>query len=301
LSEALVELSTLRDMVRWGFTQFQGARLFYGHGTDNAWDEIIYLLLGSLALGSTLNPRWLDARLTQRERTQILQKIKRRINERLPTAYLVNQAWFAGLSFYVDPRVLIPRSSMAELIEHQFRPWLDPDKADIILDLGTGSGCIAIACAYAFPAAKIDAVDCSKEALDVASINVAQHKRCDQITLIQSDGFKNLNERRYDVIISNPPYVDAEDFAALPAEYRHEPAIALAAGIDGLDVIVQLLEQAERHLKKGGLLIVEVGNSQATVIKRFPRIPFVWLEFERGESEVFLLTQEQLIHHVKKM
>ncbi|MES2998708.1 MAG: 50S ribosomal protein L3 N(5)-glutamine methyltransferase [Pseudomonadota bacterium] len=300
VSEALTELHTLRDVLRWGFTQFQRAELFYGHGTDNAWDEIVYLVLGTLTLGSTLNPQWLEAHLTQRERTQILQKIKQRVNERLPTAYVVKQAWFAGLSFYVDSRVLIPRSPMAELIEHRFSPWIAPERVTAILDLGTGSGCIAVACAYAFPEAKIDAVDCSEEALAVASINLAQHKVNDQITLIQSNSFENLRGRRYDVILSNPPYVDAKDFLALPAEYRHEPAIALTAGKDGLDVVVQLLAQAKQHLKKNGLLIVEVGNSKSALLQRFPHIPFVWLEFERGESEVFLLTREQLVHDVKK-
>lgn len=292
--EGLTALRTLGDMLRWGFTQFQKGQLFYGHGTDNGWDEIIYLVLTSLKLGPILNSQWLDARLTRDERTEIFQKIKQRINERIPTAYLVNEAWFAGLSFYVDPRVLIPRSPMAELIEQRFSPWIAPDSVDSILDLGTGCACIAIACAYAFPDIKIDAVDYSKEALDVASINVMRHKLHDQINLIQSDGFKNVTGRNYDIIISNPPYVDAEDFAQLPPEYRHEPAIALAAGTDGLDFVVQLLDQAKRYLRKGGLLIVEVGNSKSALIQRFPSLPFVWLGFERGDAEVFLLTQEQL-------
>lgn len=294
ISEALAELRTLRDILRWGFTQFQCAELFYGHGTDNAWDEIIYLALAVLKLGSVLNPVWLDAHLTTEERTQLLHKISQRINERVPTAYLVHESWFAGLPFYVDSRVLIPRSPMAELIEQQFSPWVDPDNVESILDLGTGSACIAIACAYAFPDANIDAVDYSEEALAVASINVERHQLDEQINLIQSDGFDNLKGRRYDIIISNPPYVDADDFAQLPAEYRHEPAMALAAGTDGLDIVVRLLAQAKQHLQKGGVLIVEVGNSKAALIQRFPHLPFVWLEFERGEAEVFLLTQEQL-------
>jgi len=294
LSEALEELRTLRDVLRWGFTQFQRAALFYGHGTDNAWDEIIYLVLAVLKLGTMLNPEWLDAHLTTEERTQLLHKISQRINERMPTAYLVHESWFAGLPFYVDSRVLIPRSPMAELIEQQFSPWVDPEKVESILDLGTGSACIAIACAYAFPDAKIDAVDYSEEALVVASMNVERHHLDEQVNLIQSDGFDNLKGRRYDIIISNPPYVDADDFAQLPPEYRHEPAMALAAGTDGLDIVVRLLAQAKQHLQKGGVLIVEVGNSKAALIQRFPHLPFVWLEFERGDAEVFLLTQEQL-------
>lgn len=294
LSEALAELRTLRDILRWGFTQFQRAALFYGHGTDNAWDEIIYLALAVLKLGSELNPLWLDAHLTIEERTQLLHTISQRINKRVPTAYLVHESWFAGLPFYVDSRVLIPRSPMAELIEQQFSPWVDPDKVESILDLGTGSACIAIACAYAFPDAKIDAVDYSEEALAVASINVKRHQLSEQVELIQSDAFENLKGRRYDIIISNPPYVDADDFAQLPPEYRHEPAMALAAGSDGLDIVVRLLAQAKQHLQKGGVLIVEVGNSKAALIQRFPHLPFVWLAFERGDAEVFLLTQEQL-------
>ncbi len=281
--------------MRWGCAQLQEAVLAYGHGTDNAWDEIVYLVLGALKLDSSLDPPNMAQRLTKKDRVQILRKIKQRVNERLPTAYLVNQAWFAGLPFYVDARVLIPRSPMAELIERQFRPWVDrSQQIGTILDLGTGSGCIAIACAYAFSEAQIDAVDCSEEALAVASINVARHKRGNQITLIQSNGLEGLKKRRYDIIISNPPYIDAETFARLPTEYRHEPVVALAAGADGLDMVVELLQQAKHYLKKGGLLIVEVGYSQSALLKRFPRIPFTWLEFERGEAEVFLLTREQL-------
>lgn len=293
-SEVLAELRTLRDILRWGFTQFQRAELFYGHGTDNAWDEIIYLVLATLKLGPHLNPEWLDASLTREERVQVLQKIQQRINQRLPTAYLVNEAWFAGLPFYVDSRVLIPRSPMAELIEQKFSPWIDSERVESILDLGTGSACIAITCGYALPDAKIDAVDCSAEALTVALINVQRHLLSAHINLIQSNVFENLKEQHYDIIISNPPYVDAQDFAQLPPEYRHEPALALASGTEGLDVVVQLLEQSKQHLRKGGLLIVEVGNSKPALIQRFPHLPFVWLAFERGDAEVFLLTREQL-------
>jgi ribosomal protein L3 glutamine methyltransferase len=296
-SAALMELYTLRDVLRWGFTQFQCAKLFYGHGTDNAWDEIIYLVLAILRLDPILNQQWLDARLTREECTQILEKIAGRINKRIPTAYLVNKAWFAGYSFYVDERVLIPRSPIAELIEQQFRPWIDPERVTSILDVGTGSGCIAIACAHIFPNAKIEAIDCSEEALTVAAMNVVQHKLSDQINLIRSNSFENVKGGLYDIVISNPPYVDAEDFVQLPPEYRHEPTIALAAGTDGLDLVVQLLIQAKHYLKKGGILIVEVGNSKPALMQRFPSLPFVWLEFERGDAEVFLLTQSQLMNN----
>lgn len=295
LEEVLDDFSTLQDLLRWGFSQFQGAELFYGHGTDNAWDEIVYLVLATLKLGPHLNSQWLAARLTREERTQIVQRIKQRIDERLPTAYLVNEAWFAGLSFYVDSRVLIPRSPLAEVIQRHFAPWIEAYRVvDSILDLGTGSGCIAIACAHAFPHAKIDAVDCSKEALTVAAINSAKHKS-EHVYLIQSNGFENLTGRCYDIIISNPPYVDKEDFIQLPKEYQYEPAIALAAGIDGLDFIISILHQAKRYLKADGLLVVEVGNSKAALIARFPHMPFVWLEFECSDTEVFILTREQLV------
>ncbi len=295
LNAAQLELLTLRDLLRWGFTQFNRADLFYGHGTDNAWDEIIYLTLASLKLGPTLNPAFLAARLTLTERSLLLDRIRQRVNERIPSAYLVKQAYFAGLSFFVDRRVLIPRSPMAELIEQQFSPWISQaDHINTILDLGTGSGCIAIACAYAFPEARIDAVDNSKEALAVAAINVATHQLQGQVNLIQSDLFENLSSRLYDIIISNPPYVDEEDLANLPAEYRHEPMAALAAGRDGLDFIIRLLKQALKYLKNNGILMVEVGNSKEALIQRYPQIPFIWLEFERGDAEIFLLTQEQL-------
>ena len=294
LLPAVKELRSIRDILRWGFTQLQQADLFYGHGTDNAWDEIIYLVLGTLKLGSRLKAAWLGARLTSTERSELLARIARRVNERVPVAYLVNQAWFAGLPFYVDSRVLIPRSPIAELIEQQFSPWIDADRVDSILDFGTGSGCIAIACAYAFPKIRIDALDCSTAALEVAAINVARHKLHDRVTLLKSNGFEGLEERRYNIIVANPPYVDGNDYAALPAEYRHEPAIALAAGKDGLTMVMQCLRKAKFYLEEEGLLIVEVGNSKAALVSEFPHIPFLWLEFEMGTSEVFLLTKEQL-------
>lgn len=301
IQKMMTRLVTVRDFLRWGFTQFQCAELYYGQGTDNPWDEIVYLVLATLKLGPHLNPEWLDARLTEEEGIALIQKIEQRILQRLPTAYLVNQAWFAGLSFYVDPRVLIPRSPVAELIEHQFSPWVEPETIDSILDLGTGSGCIAIACAVALPQAKIDAVDVSRDALDVAKMNVQQHHCADRVELIQSDGFEKLQGRRYQLIISNPPYVDALDFANLPDEYRHEPALALASGEEGLDFIHTLLVQAPEYLHENGLLIVEVGNSKSALVRHYPHLPFVWLEFEHGEAEVFLLTREQLIHVQKKI
>lgn len=301
IQKLTLRLVTVRDFLRWGLTQFQRFDLYYGQGTDNPWDEIVYLVLATLKLGPTLNLEWLDAHVTEEEGIDLIHKIDQRIVQRTPTAYLVNQVWFAGWSFYVDPRVLIPRSPLAELIEHQFSPWVDSETIDSILDLGTGSGCIAIACAHALPHTKIDAVDCSNEALAVAKINVQQHHCADQVHLIQSDGFMNLQGKRYQLIISNPPYVDAIDFANLPREYQHEPAMALASGEEGLDFIHKLLAQAPEHLKEKGLLIVEVGNSKSALVRHYPHLPFIWLEFERGDAEIFLLTREQLIHVQKEI
>lgn len=302
LNAALLEFRHLQDILRWGFTQFNKSNLYFGHGTDNAWDEILYLVLSTLELESHLNPCFLAASLTLAERRLLIGKIRQRVEERIPTAYLVNKANFANLSFYVDSRVLIPRSPIAELIQREFSPWIeDTTRINTILDIGTGSGCIAIACAYALPEARIDAVDTSKEALAVAAINVATHKLQGQINLIHSDLFQNLNNRLYDIIISNPPYVDADDFASLSVEYQHEPAIALAAGKDGLDFVVQILKHAKKYLKEKGILIVEVGNSKKALIKRYPKIPFLWLEFENGDAEIFLLTQEQLTHYEQEI
>lgn len=299
---ALRELVNCRDVIRWGFTQFNRGHLYYGHGTDNAWDEIIYLVLSTLRLGPILKPELLSARLTLIERRLLLEKIRQRVNECIPIAYLVNEAWFAGHSFFVDGRVLIPRSAFAELIEQQFSPWIkNPERVHTILDIGTGSGCIAIACAAAFPEARIDAVDNSKDALTVAKLNVTAHKLQGQVNLIQSDLYQNLANRYYDIIISNPPYVNAEDFSSLPLEYRHEPAVALFADDNGLDFIVKILKHAASHLQKKGILLVEVGNSKQALIDRYPQIPFFWLEFQRGESEIFLLTKEQLRHYEREI
>lgn len=295
LKAALIEFRHLQDILRWGLSQFNKANLYYGHGTDNAWDEILYLVLSTLKLGPHLNPCFLGASLSLTERRLLVENIRQRVVDRIPTAYLVHEANFADLSFYVDARVLIPRSPIAELIQRDFSPWIeDTKRINTVLDIGTGSGCIAIACAYALPEAYIDAVDNSKDALAVAAINVAAHKVQGQVNLMHSDLFQNLNNRVYDIIISNPPYVAAEDFANMPPEYQHEPVAALAAGKDGLDCVIQILRQAKKYLKEKGILIIEVGNSKKALIERFPKIPFFWLEFEKGEAEIFLLTHEQL-------
>lgn len=294
LEEAVVELRTVRDMLRWGFSQLRAANLYYGHGTTNAWDEIIYLILHALCLPLELNKAFLAAKLTHQERTKIIQLIERRINERIPTAYLTNEAWFAGLPFFVDQRVLIPRSPIAELIVKNFSPWIAEEKVTQILDLCTGSGCIAIACALAFPESQVDAVDISADALAVANINVAKHGVNEQVCLVQSDLFNELPPKQYDIIVSNPPYVDAVDMASLPAEYHHEPALGLAAGQDGLVIAKKILQQAHRYLAPEGILIVEVGNSEIALMEQYPHIPFMWFEFEHGGGGVFLLTAEQV-------
>ncbi|HVE44419.1 MAG TPA: 50S ribosomal protein L3 N(5)-glutamine methyltransferase [Gammaproteobacteria bacterium] len=288
------ELKTIRDFLRYATSVFNEADLYYGHGTDNAWDEAVALILHTLHLPHDINAAVLDAQLIEKERQAIFQLIHRRITERIPVAYLTHEAWFNGLSFYVDERVLIPRSSIAELIEEQFQPWIEVDRVHHILDLCTGSGCIAIACAKAFPEAIIDASDISEEALAVAKINALKHFVDEQVHLHQSDLFNTLPIQQYDIIISNPPYVGADEMAILPKEYHHEPAIGLEAGEDGLDYVVQIMREAKHYLKPKGLLIVEVGNSEAALMERFPDLPFTWMTFKNGDTGVFLLTAEEL-------
>lgn len=293
--EALEELFTIRDMIRWGASYFIEADLYFGHGTDNAWDEAVNLVLHPLHISPPGDKRLLSARLTKRERQAILHLLQRRIVERIPAPYLTHSAWFAGMEFYVDPRVLIPRSLLAELIEQHFAPWvLDEMKIKSILEIGTGSGCIACACAEAFSNASVTAVDISSDALEVASINVEKHGLNDRVQLLHGDLFKPVAKQKFDIIVTNPPYVDETDLANLPAEYRHEPMTALAAGKDGLDIIKRILLDAAEHLNEEGLLICEVGNGEVALSEQFPSVPFYWLEISQGEQGVFLLTAEQL-------
>jgi ribosomal protein L3 glutamine methyltransferase len=291
----LTELKTIRDMLRWAVSRFTEAGLWYGHGTETAWDEAFALILPSLHLSHDINPSMLDARLTSDERLHLQNQITRRINERIPVPYLTHEAWFAGLPFFVDERVLIPRSPIAELIANEFQPWLSAASLHNILDLCTGSACIAIACAKAFPHVQIDASDISADALAVAKINVLRHGVEDQIELYQSDLFQQLPQKKYDLIISNPPYVDAEDMADLPKEYLHEPQLGLAAGDLGIDVVLNILRHAAAFLSANGILIVEVGNSEYALAEHYPQIPFTWLEFENGGGGVFMLTAQQLL------
>ncbi len=294
VEEAVSELHTLQDMIRWTVSRFNAAQLFYGHGTDNAWDEAVQLILPSLYLPIDVPPHVLNSRLTTSERTNLVELVIRRINDRTPVAYLTNKAWFCGLEFYVDERVLVPRSPIGELIQAQFQPWLIEEPARI-LDLCTGSGCIAIACAYAFPEAEVDAVDISVDALQVAEQNIQDHGLEQQVFPIQSDGFRDIPKDKYNLIVTNPPYVDQEDMDSLPAEFEHEPELGLAAGVDGLDLVRRILANAPNYLTEKGILICEVGNSMVHMMEQYPDVPFTWLEFENGGHGVFMLTHDQLV------
>lgn len=292
--QAAVELTTARDFVRWGASAFSRAQLYYGHGTDNAWDEALALVLHTLALPHEFADKIADARLTLSERREVLALFKKRVEKRIPVPYLTHKAYFAGLEFYVDERVLIPRSPIAELIEQRFSPWLDGQEVTHILEIGTGSGCIAIACAKAFPDAQVDAVDISKEALAVAQKNCEAHAVGNQIRLVLGDLFPETPKTGYDLIISNPPYVGEVELKSLPPEYHQEPSLALLAKCEGTDMVSRILKRAARFLKPKGILVAEVGNTADELVRRYPKLPFVWLEFERGGEGVFLLTREQL-------
>ena len=293
-SEVISELATIRDYIRWASSRFKEANLFFGHGTATALDDATALVLHTIYQPYDLSIQFFDAVLTCAERSKITHLVDRRVNERIPSAYLTHEAMFAGLPFYVDERVLVPRSPIAELVEERFSPWVDPDQVHHILDLCTGSACIAIACAFAFPEASVDAVDFSEDAIEVAKINVTRHDLTEQLDLVQSDLFKDLNNQRYDVIVSNPPYVCLAEWERLPTEYHAEPKIGFDGGVSGLDLVIRILVDARQFLSEQGVLIVEVGSSAETLQNCFAEVPFYWLEFERGGDGVFLLTAEQL-------
>ncbi len=289
------QLHTVGDYIRYAASEFNRAELFFGHGHDNAWDEAITLVLFSLALPAQLTEHIMTCRLTLDEKLAIAELIERRITEQIPAAYLINQAMFAGLPFYVDERTLVPRSPIGEWIEKRFSPIIADNKpVHRILDLCTGSGCIAIACAHYFPEAEVDAVDLSVDALNVAQINIENHGLTEQVIPIQSDVFSGVSGQKYDLIVSNPPYVDQEDVDSLPVEFTHEPAMGLGSGVDGLDITRKILAQSSEHLTDDGLLVCEVGNSQVHIEAEYPEVDFTWLTFKRGGHGVFVLTKQQL-------
>ncbi|MGI2176271.1 50S ribosomal protein L3 N(5)-glutamine methyltransferase [Shewanella ulleungensis] len=298
VDEAVTELRTIGDMLRWAVSRFNDANIYYGHGTDNAWDEAIALVFHALHLPEEIGQQVILSNLTSSEKHKIVELIIRRVRERLPVPYLTNKARFAGLEFYVDERVLVPRSPIAEMINNHFSPWLYNKPVHRIMDLCTGSACIAIACAHAFEHAEVDALDISEDALEVAQINIESLDVMERVFPIQSDLFSAIPKGpHYDLIVSNPPYVDAEDIGDMPDEYHHEPAIGLASGRDGLDLTKRILANAADYLTENGVLVVEVGNSMVHLMEQFPDVPFTWVDFEFGGDGVFVLTRDQLVEN----
>jgi ribosomal protein L3 glutamine methyltransferase len=291
--EALNELVTLQDLLRWGISRMNEAGLYFGHGTDNARDDAVMLVSHALHLPWDIEHVWQSSKLTRSERQGVIELFARRVNERMPTPYLTGEAWFYGLPFMVDERVLIPRSPIAEIIAARFQPWLGDKSVHRIMDLCTGSGCIGIACATEFPQAHVELLDISFEALALADENIARHQLGDRVIALQSDLFAAA-DGKYDIIVSNPPYVDADDMNCLPEEFHNEPELALAAGEDGLDLVRIMLAQARQYLADDGVFIVEVGNSWPALEDAYPTVPFMWQEFEQGGHGVFVLTADQL-------
>jgi ribosomal protein L3 glutamine methyltransferase len=289
------ELLTIRDWLRFAVSRFEEAGIFFGHGTDNAYDEAVWLIMSALHLPHDTLNNFLDSRLLESERKHLAHLLERRVEQRVPTAYLVREAWLKGFKFYVDERVIVPRSFIAELLEDGLSPWIDyPEMVESAADICTGSGCLGVLLAHAFPNANIDVVDISTDALAVANINIANYQLQDQVQAIKSDMFSALQGKTYDLIISNPPYVNAPAMAQLPEEYRNEPQIALGSGTDGLEHTHTLLREAGKHLNDGGLLIVEIGHNRDALHAAYPDLPFTWLEVESGNEFVFMLSKEQL-------
>ena len=291
--------STVRELVHWGERRFKRAGIFYGHGTLEAREEAVYLVFGALDLPFDCPEERLDEPLSGTDVQRIQALLTARIETRKPAAYLLGKAWFAGLQFEVNEHTLVPRSPIAELIEQGFSPWVREENLRRVLDLCTGSGCIGIACALAFPEARVDITDISPEALAVARRNIDRYQLQDRVRPLRSDLFEALAGERYNLIVSNPPYVPAGEIAELPAEYHYEPVLGLAAGDDGLDIVIRILRVAHRHLTEQGVLVVEVGDREQALATRFPEVPFTWLEFERGSGAdgVFLLDAAQVLAH----
>lgn len=288
------QLFSVRDFVRWAVSQFTKGHVYYGHGTDNALDEAFQLVLHAAGIPLGSETLLLDAKLTQEEKDHVISLVEERVKLRIPVPYLTGIAWFAGLSFKVDERVLIPRSPLGELIENGFQPWVTENSLNRILDLCTGSGCIGIACAHYFGDSDIDLVDISPDALEVANDNIEEYELQGRARTVESDLFDGLEGRRYGLIVSNPPYVDSDDLTSMPEEYHHEPALALSSGDDGLDITRRILKEAANFLTSDGILIVEVGNSCIALEEYFPQVPFTWIEFERGGHGVFVFTRDEL-------
>ncbi|HEY8888056.1 MAG TPA: 50S ribosomal protein L3 N(5)-glutamine methyltransferase [Gallionella sp.] len=295
-SEAAQNLHSVRDYLRFAVSRFNQAKLFFGHGSSDAYDEAAYLILHTLHLPLDRLEPFLDAHLTDGERAEVLNIIHRRVEHRIPAAYLTHQAFLGEFSFYVDERVIVPRSFISELLLEQLSPWIaEPEEINSVLDLCTGSGCLAILAAHAFPFSSVDAVDLSPAALAVAERNVADYQLQDRVSLIESDMFAKLDGKQYDLIISNPPYVDAESVAALPQEYLHEPKLALGSGRDGLDATRLILKHAAQHLTENGILIVEIGHNRDVLEAAYPSLPFTWLDVSAGDEFVFMLHRNDLL------
>jgi ribosomal protein L3 glutamine methyltransferase len=288
-------IQTVEQLLHWGAGYLQHADVYFGHGTDNAWDESVALVLYGLGVKSHGSQELLQQILAASTVNRIKDLFHTRVIERIPAPYLTHQAWFCGESYYVDQRVIVPRSPIAELIESGFSPWLDNAPVMKILDLCCGCGCIGIATAKAFPEARVDLVDISEDALAVALVNIDRHGVGSRVTCVQSDLFESLSQASYDLIVSNPPYVDAADLASMPREFEHEPGLALSAGTDGLDLVTRILRRAREFLGATGLLVVEVGNSERALVQSYPDVPFTWAEFDRGGHGVFVLEAEQLV------
>jgi len=289
-------LHTIRDWLRYAVSRFENSDIFYGHGTDNSYDEAVWLIMSALHLPHDTLNNFLDARLTSEENQHLATLIEKRVTEHTPTAYLVKEAWLRGFKFYVDERVIVPRSFIAELLEDGLQPWVEfPEMVESAADICTGSGCLGILLAEAFPNAHIDVVDISPDAIDVCNINIGRYGLEHQVQAVQSDMFTALKGRKYDVIISNPPYVDAPSMAELPAEYRQEPQLALGSGVAGLDHTHTLLTQSAEYLNDGGILVVEIGHNRDALHEAYPELPFTWLDTSAGDQFVFMLTKEDLI------